>query len=41
MSLFPAKEDPLRTRLKEVDPDELTPRQAQDLLYELVGVMNK
>ncbi|WP_446009025.1 DNA mismatch repair protein MutS [Candidatus Electrothrix sp.] len=39
MSLFPAKEDPLRTRLKEVDPDELTPRQAQELLYELVGVM--
>ncbi|MCI5182527.1 MAG: DNA mismatch repair protein MutS, partial [Candidatus Electrothrix sp. AW1] len=41
MNLFSAKEDPLRTHLKEVDPDELTPRQAQELLYELVGVLEK
>ncbi|MCI5212129.1 MAG: hypothetical protein D3910_25870, partial [Candidatus Electrothrix sp. ATG2] len=41
MSLFPAKEDPLRTRLKEIDPDELTPRQAQDLLYELAGILEQ
>ena len=27
--------DPLRTRLEAVDPDELTPKQAMDLLYEL------
>jgi len=39
MSLFPPKDDPLRNRLKEVNPDELTPRQAQELIYELVGVM--
>ncbi|MCI5143248.1 MAG: hypothetical protein D3909_16285, partial [Candidatus Electrothrix sp. ATG1] len=41
MSLFPAKEDPLRTRLKEINPDDLTPRQAQDLVYELVDVMRE
>ena len=27
--------DPLRTRMDAIDPDELTPRQALDLLYEL------
>jgi DNA mismatch repair protein MutS len=41
MSLFPAKEDPVRTRLQEIEPDELTPRQAQEILYELVEVMGK
>ncbi|MCI5212089.1 MAG: DNA mismatch repair protein MutS, partial [Candidatus Electrothrix sp. ATG2] len=41
MSLFPAKEDPVRTRLKEVDPDELTPRQAQDLVYELAEILKQ
>jgi DNA mismatch repair protein MutS len=41
MSLFPPKEDPLRNRLKKVDPDQLTPRQAQDVLYELVEVMRR
>ena len=39
MSLFPAKEDPVRTRLKKVDPDELTPRQAQDVLYALADLL--
>ncbi|XOF35263.1 MAG: hypothetical protein ACL93V_08255 [Candidatus Electrothrix sp. YB6] len=39
MSLFPPKEDPLRNRLKEINPDELTPRQAQEVLYELMEVM--
>ncbi|MCW5207765.1 hypothetical protein VU11_03705, partial [Desulfobulbus sp. US2] len=39
MSLFPPKEDPVRDRLKEIDPDELTPRQAQELIYELVGLL--
>ena len=41
MSLFPPKEDPLRTRMKEIDPNELTPRQAHDLLYELMEVMRE
>ena len=27
--------DPIRERLEQIDPDELTPRQALDLLYEL------
>ncbi|MCI5161592.1 MAG: hypothetical protein D3917_06125 [Candidatus Electrothrix sp. AX5] len=39
MSLFPPKDDPLRNRLKEVNPDELTPRQAQELVYELSGLI--
>ncbi len=30
-----AEPDPVRLRMDEVDPDELTPRQALDLLYEL------
>ncbi|XCN75204.1 MAG: DNA mismatch repair protein MutS [Candidatus Electrothrix aestuarii] len=41
LTLFPPKEDPLRTRMKEIDPNELTPRQAHDLLYELVEVMRE
>ena len=41
MNLFPPKEDPLRNRLKEIDPDELSPRQAQELIYELMGVMRR
>ena len=36
LPLFPAKEDCLRTLLKELDPDELSPKQAHVLLYELV-----
>jgi hypothetical protein len=36
LSLFPSKEDCLRAMLKEVDPDSLSPRQAQEMLYELV-----
>ena len=33
----PVVEDPIRLRLREVDPDSLTPRQALDLLYELAA----
>uniref|UniRef100_UPI004057A7D0 DNA mismatch repair protein MutS n=1 Tax=Candidatus Electronema sp. TaxID=2698783 RepID=UPI004057A7D0 len=36
LSLFPIKEDCLRQLLKEVDPDELSPKQAHELVYELV-----
>jgi DNA mismatch repair protein MutS len=36
LSLFQPKEDCLRKMLKELDPDELSPKQAQVLLYELV-----
>jgi DNA mismatch repair protein MutS len=36
LSLFPPKEDCLRQLLKDVDPDELSPKQAHDLVYELV-----
>ncbi len=33
----PVEEDPVRLRLREVDPDSLTPRQALELLYELAA----
>ncbi|WP_417909794.1 DNA mismatch repair protein MutS [Candidatus Electronema sp. PJ] len=36
LSLFPTKEDILCQRLKDVDPDDLSPKQAQDLLYEMI-----
>ncbi|CAK8711449.1 MAG: DNA mismatch repair protein MutS [Candidatus Electronema aureum] len=36
LSLFQPKDDALRKMLKEVDPDALSPRQAQELVYELV-----
>ncbi|MCI5144569.1 MAG: DNA mismatch repair protein MutS, partial [Candidatus Electrothrix sp. AR3] len=39
MSLFPPKDDPLRDLLQTVDPDELSPRQAQDVLYELIKIL--
>ena len=32
------EEDPIRLRLREVDPDSLTPRQALELLYDLAAV---
>ena len=41
MSLFPGKDDPLRDMLREVDPDELSPRQAQEVLYALAGVLGR
>ncbi|MCI5165616.1 MAG: DNA mismatch repair protein MutS, partial [Candidatus Electrothrix sp. GM3_4] len=41
MSLFPPKEDPVRNRLKEIDPNELTPRQAQDVLYEVMEILKR
>ena len=36
LSLFAGGEDELRKMLKEVNPDELSPRQALDLLYKLM-----
>ncbi len=36
LSLFPPKDDPLRKILQQVNPDELTPRQAHQLLYKLL-----
>ena len=33
----PVEEDPIRLRLREVDPDSLTPRQALELLYEFAA----
>ena len=35
MPKAPMMADPLRTRLREIDPDRLTPREALDLLYAL------
>ena len=37
----PVEEDPIRLRLREVDPDALTPRQALELLYDLATVNRK
>jgi DNA mismatch repair protein MutS len=39
--LFPAKENKLRKLLEGVNPDELTPRQAQELVYALVEEAGK
>jgi len=36
----PVRENPLEQRLKSIDPDELTARQALDLLYELKSTLN-
>jgi DNA mismatch repair protein MutS len=41
MSLFPPNDDPLRDMLREVEPDELSPRQAQDLVYALLGALGR
>jgi DNA mismatch repair protein MutS len=41
LSLFPAKEDGLRKLLEGVNPDELTPKQAQELVYDLVEEARK
>ena len=41
LSLFPAREDPLRTLLGSINPDDLSPRQAQEILYELAGLLAK
>ncbi|MEE2890022.1 MAG: DNA mismatch repair protein MutS [Planctomycetota bacterium] len=37
--LFDQQENLLRDRLKQVDPDNLTPRQAQELLYQLRSLL--
>ena len=41
LSLFPAKDDPVRTLLGSINPDELSPRQAQEILYELTELLAK
>ncbi len=41
LSLFPPKEDPLRDLLRTVDPDDLSPREAQQLIYDLFDCMNR
>ena len=41
LSLFPPKEDKLRKLLEGINPDELTPRQAQELVYELMEEVMK
>lgn len=38
--LFDQQEKLLRDRLKSVDPDQLTPRQAQELLYQLCELLS-
>jgi DNA mismatch repair protein MutS len=41
LSLFPqTQEDPLRTFLQELDADDLSPRQALDVIYELMNLLN-
>ena len=35
LSLFGSGPDPIRDRLKNVKPDDLSPREALELLYEL------
>ena len=41
LSLFPPKEDELRLMLKDINPDNLSPRQAQQLVYELMDEVMK
>ncbi len=41
LTLFPPKDDPLRAMLHTVDPDELAPRQAQQLLYEIFDLLSR
>jgi DNA mismatch repair protein MutS len=41
LSLFPPREDPIRDLLRGVDPDDLTPKQAQQLLYELFDCLER
>ena len=41
LSVTPAAESQVEERLAEILPDELTPRQALDLIYELKGLSNE
>ena len=41
LSLFQPQDDPLRKLLRSVNPDDISPRQAHELLYQLFGLMNK
>ena len=39
LQLFQPQDDPLRKMLRSVDPDGLSPRQAHELLYQLIELM--
>ncbi len=41
LSLFSPPDEPLRKLLRDVDPDELTPRQALQLLYEAREILDR
>ncbi len=41
LSLFQPPTDPLREYLKDINPDELTPRTALDTLYEIQALLNR
>ena len=41
LSLFPSKEDPVREMVASVDPDSLSPREAQQFLYQLVELLEE
>ncbi|RUM38677.1 MAG: DNA mismatch repair protein MutS [Desulfobulbus sp.] len=40
LPLFPQKDDPLRKLLKQMNPDELSPREAQQLLYQIFDLLD-
>lgn len=40
LSLFKSDSDPVRSILKNLDPDDLSPREAQDLLYRIFDVLS-
>ncbi len=41
LSLFPPPKDPLRAQIEEINPDELTPLEALNLLYSLKEKLNQ
>ena len=41
LPLFQPQDDPLRKLLRSVNPDDISPRQAHELLYQLFGLMNQ
>jgi DNA mismatch repair protein MutS len=41
LPLFQPQDDPLRKLLRSVNPDDISPRQAHELLYQLFGLMKK
>jgi DNA mismatch repair protein MutS len=40
LALFPPQKDPLREMVKKIEPDNLSPREAQQVLYQLVELLS-